>query len=224
MAKILIVEDDTQLADTIREWLSFEHHTVEMAHDGAMAWEYMQSYSFDVVILDWDLPSMDGLELCRKFRARGGASPILFLTGKTAISDREIGLDSGADDYLVKPFHFKELLARIRALLRRPPVSQENVLTIGNISLDQAIHRVTMNNEEVRLQPKEFSLLEFLMRHPNQVFGSRALLDAVWTSESEASEDVVRTYVKTLRRKITTAGEPCLIQTVHGVGYIIETD
>jgi DNA-binding response OmpR family regulator len=224
MTKILLVEDDKELAGTVREWLTFEKHDVEVVHDGEDAWQHLQTYTYDVVILDWELPSKSGLEICRAFRLGGGATPVLFLTGRTAIPERESGLDAGADDYLCKPFHVKELCARVRALLRRPNVVPKTVFAIGDISLDVNTRRVHKAGEDVRLQPKEFAVLEYLMRHPNQVFSTRALMDAVWTAEREASEDTVRTCVKTLRRKISGQGDQCIIQTVHGLGYKVESD
>ncbi|HEY9715924.1 MAG TPA: response regulator transcription factor [Trichormus sp.] len=223
MAKILLVEDDLELAGTIQEWLSFENHKVEVANDGVAGWGFLQAYQYEVIILDWNVPGMTGLEICRHYRAKGGSSPILFLTGKSALEERELGLDTGADDYLVKPFHLKEMCARVRALLRRPAVMKGETIRIGQVTLESVSHRVTVNGQEIKLQPKEFSLLEFLMRHPNQVFGSRALLEAVWTADSEASELVVRTYVKNLRRKMSQDGDQGLIQTVHGLGYKVES-
>jgi DNA-binding response OmpR family regulator len=222
MAKILVVEDDKILCEHIRSCLVFEQHTVEAVNDGAQAWEFLRSYTFDVVVLDWDLPQISGLELCKKLRASGIESPVLFLTGKASLQDKEAGLDSGADDYLTKPFHFKELSARLRALMRRPSSFVPEMITVGDITLDTTKHRVLREGQEVHLQPREFSLLEYLMRRPNQIYGSKALLDAVWTSEADVTEDIVRVYVKNVRRKIGVEGRPCIIKTVHGLGYKVE--
>jgi DNA-binding response OmpR family regulator len=222
MAKILVVEDDKVLCEHIRSCLVFEANTVETANDGGEAWEFLRAYTFDVVVLDWDLPTISGLDLCKKLRASGVTSPVLMLTGKAGLQDKEAGLDSGADDYLTKPFHFKELSARLRALLRRPTSFVSEKIVVGDIALDTLKHRVLRDDVEVHLQPREFALLEFLMRHPNQIYGSKALLDAVWSSDSDVTEDIVRVYVKNIRRKISVEGKPCIIKTVHGLGYKVE--
>lgn len=224
MAKILVVEDEFYLSEPVREWLVHENHTVEVVADGLEALEYLKIYKYDLVVLDIMLPGMNGVDICRQFRAGGGQTPIIMLTSKAALDDKERGLDSGADDYLTKPFHLKELAARIRALLRRPAVPQGNVLRISDIELDPRASRVTKGGEEVRLLPKEFSLLEFLMRHPNQVFSAEALIDRVWQSDTEAYSDTVRTHIKTLRKKLDTEGQPSIINTVHGVGYKLEAN
>ncbi|HEY9785179.1 MAG TPA: response regulator transcription factor [Candidatus Obscuribacterales bacterium] len=219
MAKILVVDDDKLLTDMISDCLSAEHHVVECSLNGDDARERMQNYHYDVIILDWGLPGISGLELCKKFRFDGGTTPILMLTGRDTISEKESGLDSGADDYLTKPFHMKELSARIRALLRRIHPAKSNVLVAKNIALDPAIHRVTRDGAEVQLHPKEFALLEHFMRNPNQVFSAQSLLDRVWTSESNVGPETVRTCIKRLRQKIDVDGQASLIENVYGVGY-----
>lgn len=222
MAKILVVEDDATLQDNLRDWLTFEHHIVETASNGGDGLELLRFYKYDLVILDWQLPNMDGIEVCRQFRSLGGSTPVLMLTGKDSIADKEAGLDAGADDYLTKPFHTKELSARVRALLRRPSLFTATLLQVGLLELDPTAHTVRLGGAAIKLIPKEFALLEFLMRHPDQVFSAEILLDHIWESESNASIDTLRTYMKTLRRKITPDGGECPITTVHGLGYKLE--
>ncbi len=219
MAKILLVEDESDISDMVSAWLSREHHVVEVAGSGEEALDIIRVYPFDVLILDWVLPGISGVDVCRQYRSKGGRSPILMLTAKKDVDEKETGLDAGADDYLTKPFELKELSARIRALLRRPTPFSGNVLKVGPIMLDTTSHEVTRDGELVELLPKEFALLSFFMRHPNQVFSADALLDRVWSSDSEASPETIRTYIKRLRKKIDEKGKPSLVGTVHGVGY-----
>jgi DNA-binding response OmpR family regulator len=222
MAKILIVEDEHDLSIPIRDWLTREQHLVELVDNGVEAMERLKVYKYDVIILDWMLPGMNGMEVCKRFRSEGGATPVLMLTAKNTVEDKERGLDAGADDYLTKPFHLKELSARVRALLRRHTQGTSRELRIGGLVLDVVARKVTLNNEEIHFVPREFSLLEFLMRHPNQVFSAEALLDRVWASDTLASPDTIRTYIKILRKKLGGEGKDSLIRTVHGVGYKIE--
>lgn len=219
MPKILVVEDDLDLRSIVEDWLRHEHHLVETATKGDEAMELIGIYPYDVIILDWNLPVMSGIQILKKFRQDGGKTPVLMLTGQDLAENIETGLDSGADDYLTKPFHMKELSARIRALLRRPQTVTENVLRAGDLTLNPRTFAVTKGGADIRLLPKEFALLEFLMRHPNQVFSAEALLDRVWHSENDAAPETVRTCIKRLRRKIDGESENSLIQTLHGVGY-----
>jgi DNA-binding response OmpR family regulator len=222
MAKILIVEDEADLSEPVRAFLTHEHHLVEVVTDGNEAMERLRFYKYDVIILDWMLPGMHGVEVCKHFRASGGTTPILMLTSRRQTNDKITGLDAGADDYLTKPFEISEISARVRALLRRPQAVTSNVLKVRNIVLETSTFRVTRENQEISLLPKEFALLEFFMRHPNQVFSAEALLDRVWSSESEASPETIRTYIKRLRQKIDVKEEPSIISTVHGVGYKLD--
>lgn len=222
MAKILLVEDDIKLASSVREWLEREHHMVEHVADGRSACDYIDTYNYDLLILDWNLPGMSGLDLCRHARGRRMAMPILMMTGVSDIPDKANALDSGADDYVTKPCHFQELSARVRALLRRNAVQVSNILEVAGLTLDPDAHEVKLNGQPIHLLPKEFALLEFLMRHPNEVFSGEVLLDSVWSSESDASANTVRTHMYTLRKKLTAGGQTCPIQTVHGVGYRLE--
>jgi DNA-binding response OmpR family regulator len=221
VAKVLLVEDDRELIESLMSWLKLENHMVEIVETGEDALQLLENFKYDVIVLDWGLPKMTGVEVLRKYRAEGGLTPVIFLTGRGDLSSKEIGLDTGADDYLTKPFDMRELTARIRSLLRRPTGLLPNKITVGNLVLEPETRKVIFNNEPVRLTNKEYSVLEFLIYHPNQVFGARALMHAVWPSDSESSEDTVRACVKNLRRKIT-AGDECIIKTVLGAGYTVE--
>jgi DNA-binding response OmpR family regulator len=225
MAKILVVDDDKLLADLVSDSLSGEYHTLECAYNGEDARELLNNYHYDVIVLDWGLPGVTGVELCKEFRFKGGTTPILMLTGKDTIDEKEKGLDSGADDYLTKPFHLKELSARVRALLRRSgSTAPSNVLEVGDLVLDPSAHKLTRDNKEITLHPKEFALLEHLMRHPNQVFSAQNLLDRVWKSESNVGPETVRTCVKRLRQKIDIDGQPSMLENIYGVGYKLVVD
>lgn len=223
VAKILAIEDDIELSNKIREWLELEHHSVEVCNDGSAGCDFALRYSYDLLVLDWQLPGLSGIEICRSVRSSGNKVPILMLTGMSTISDKETGLDSGADDYLTKPFNPRELCARVRAMIRRSSFSTDNTLSLGPLSLDPQAYRVTINGEPLQLLPKEIALLEYLLRHPNQIFSGDVLLEKVWSSDSEASANTVRTYLYTLRKKIAAKGYQLPLQTVYGVGYKMET-
>ncbi|MBX9686577.1 MAG: response regulator transcription factor [Candidatus Obscuribacterales bacterium] len=223
MSKILLVEDELDLSKQIKDWLVRDHHLVETLDNGEMAYHQLRVSKYDLLILDWQLPGMSGLEICKKYRAGGGKSPVLMLTARSTVDDKEQGLDAGADDYLCKPFHLKELSARVRALIRRASGAQAaNVLTLHDICLDPGARRVTKGSHDVKLEPKEFALLEFLLRNRNTVFSADALLDRVWESDTAISPDSIRTYIKALRKKLDSSGEPSIITTVHGLGYRLE--
>lgn len=225
MAKILLVEDDLGLQRMVRDWLTFEHHLVETADNGRDGMDKLQFYEYDLVILDWELPSMTGIEICKAFRTQGGTTPVLLLTGKGTISDKESGFEAGADDYLTKPFHLKELSLRLRSLLRRSSTAlQGDTLKFRDLELEPSNHCVMRQGKDLQLLPKEFALLEFFMRHPNQVFSAESLLSRVWTSENETSVDAVSTCIKRLRKKVDIEGQPSVIKTVHGVGYKLEPE
>jgi len=194
----------------------------EVVHTGPDGRERLLFYEYDLVILDWDLPTISGLDICKEFRSRGGKTPVIILTGKGQLQEKETGLDAGADDYLTKPFEMRELMARVRSLLRRPTGYSDTVLEVGDIVLDQTIFRVTRGGEEIRLLPKEFALLEFFMRHKGQQFSAEAVLNRVWPSESDATPESFRTCLKRLRQKIDVEGRPSIIEFVHGLGYRID--
>jgi DNA-binding response OmpR family regulator len=222
MAKILLVEDNLDLVAMVQRFLVFEKYVVECVSDGAEALDHLKTFPYDLIILDWELPGMNGVDVCKEFRNRQGNTPILMLTGKDTISNKETGLNSGADDYLTKPFDLRELGARIRAILRRPPAvtAKESVYQAGHLTLDAIKHEVKSMGQPVELGPKEFQLLEFLMRHPNQVFTPEALLNMVWSSQSEATEEALRTAMKRLRKKIDPDNK--VVRNVHGVGYVLD--
>jgi len=224
MAKILIVEDERDLSGLVRNWLCRENHLVEQAEDGLEALARMETSKFDLIILDLMLPGMSGMEVCQHFRKKSGQTPILMLTAKDNVEDKAAGLDAGADDYLTKPFHLKELAARVRALLRRGLSRPGNTLKIRDIEIDASECRVTKNGQIVHLLPKEFRLFEFLVRHPNHVFSAEDLLASVWESDTSALLDTVRGHITRLRKKLDTQNEPSIISTVYGMGYKIEAD
>jgi DNA-binding response OmpR family regulator len=221
MAKILFVEDDRELAGAVSEWLAGEGYEVEQAYDGLVGWEFLRQYSYDVVILDCHLPSLSGPEICARHRAGGGTVPVIMLTAKIQIVDKIEGFQSGADDYLTKPFHLKELSSRLKALLRRPSTMVVNVIKNGYLELDLVKHRFTKAGVEVHLQPRDFELLEFLLRHLGHVFSTEALLQRIWGSDIEASSDAVRTAVKRLRQKIDISDDPSqsIIENFPRIGY-----
>ncbi len=219
MARILIIEDDEVLAHLIKEWLVFEHHNVEMVHDGEQGRAILKLSHYDLIVLDWELPGIYGIDILKEYRTGGGTACVLFLSGRSALSDKESGLDCGADDYLTKPFQARELCARVRALLRRQEGQHSQVLRVGDLELDTSAYSVTKNGQDLKLLPKEFALLEFFMRHPRKVFTPDHLLSSVWAMDSEATVDAVTTCIKRLRRKIDQNGGSSLIQTVYGVGY-----
>ena len=219
MAKILLAEDDADMASMVEDWLNHEQHTVEVVVNGADALDRMRFYSYDLIILDWELPKMSGIDALKEYRGQGGLTPVLMLTGRGQVIHKTEGLDSGADDYLTKPFDGQELSARIRALLRRATKQPSNVLSAGSLSLDTATRAVLKNGKPLNLLPKEFVLLEFFMRHAGEVFSPEALLDRVWKSDSDSSLDAVRMCIKRLREKIDPPDGPSMITTVHRVGY-----
>lgn len=219
MAKILLVDDDKDLCSVLEDGLLDLQYTVEMVHTGTEGRERLLMFNYDVVILDWDLPGIPGVSILKEFRDRGNATPVIMLTGKSSTVDKEMGLDTGADDYLTKPFSMRELQARIRAVLRRPAGLTGTVLCVNDLQLDPVLRKVTRNGEDLKLLPKEIALLEFFMRHKGQLFSAEAVLNRVWSSESEASPDSFRTCLKRLRQKVDSEGKESIIEYVHGLGY-----
>lgn len=219
VAKILIAEDDLSLGMSLKLTLENEKHVVELVEDGSEALDRLKLYSYELVILDIDLPSISGIEVARQYRDKRGSIPILMLTGKTTISDKASGFDAGADDYLTKPFDTRELLMRIQALLRRPRQFSGDCIEVGNLKLDTKTRSAQKGGERVNLTAKEFELLEFLMKRPDQFFSVDDLLNEIWTSESESSELAARQLVRRLRKKIEKDGEEPYIITSKGLGY-----
>jgi DNA-binding response OmpR family regulator len=219
MAKVLVVEDNESLGQMVSGWLTSQNHVADLVTTGEQAQILLSEYPFDLIILDINLPGKDGYSVCKEFRASGGQTPILMLTGKESVQEKEQGLDSGADDYLTKPFDVRELGARVRALLRRTGTFTPECLNLGILSIDVKARSVTLNGATIDLAPKEFALLEFFLRHPNQVFNPDALLDRVWKSESDSTVDSVRVYINRLRSKLGSPKGAPSITTVFGVGY-----
>lgn len=219
MAKILIVEDEADLAELVKNWLVKDHHLVEIADDGLEALIRMETNNYDVVILDIMLPSVNGMEICKRYRKSGGSAGIIMVTAKGHVDDKETGLDSGADDYMTKPFQLKELAARVRAVLRRNHGQAQDIMRFRDLEIDVNEFKVLKGGHEVHLLPKEFRLFEFFLRHPHQVFSAEDILSSVWESDTEALLDTVRGHITRVRKKLDTAGTPSVIATVYGVGY-----
>ncbi len=216
--RILIVEDEHKIANSIKEGLTQEKYTVDVAYDGESGLDLAIGEEYDLIILDQMLPKISGIEIVKKVRKKEIHTPILFLSAKGETYDKVEGLNAGADDYLSKPFAFTELIARIRALSRRPTNSTGVVLKISNIELDPVAFEVKRNNKTINLSNKEFSLLEYLMRHPNITIKKNQIISHVWNYDSDVLPNSVEVYIKHLRNKL---GAPDLIQTVRGFGYRI---
>jgi two-component system response regulator MprA len=220
--EILVVDDDPALRTALDRALKMEGYRVSFAHDGRQALQMMTGASQDAVILDLGLPLMDGLEVCRRVRERGDRTPVLMLTARDAVTDRVEGLDAGADDYLVKPFALDELLARLRALLRRSTATpSEGVLKVGDLVLDLQTMEVRRAQRELQLTRTEFRLLELFMRNPRVVLTRSRIFEEVWGYDFGASSNALEVYVSYLRRKLEAEGESRLIHTVRGVGYTL---
>lgn len=218
--KILLVEDDFRISKAIAEALTEQRYVVEMVGDGESGLAFAETGSFDLIVLDLMLPKLDGISLCRKLRQAGNKTQILMLTARDTSSDKVLGLDVGADDYVVKPFDLPELLARIRALLRRTSVVFSPVLEWERLTLNPNECRVTYNQQSITLTPKEYALLELFLRHGSCVLSRQSILDKIWLFEESPGEETVKVHLQSLRRKLTTAGAPPnLIETVYGMGY-----
>jgi heavy metal response regulator len=217
--RILVVEDEQPIAAFMRQGLTEAGYAVDMAADGAEALHWVEIAEYDVIILDVMLPEGDGLSVCSTLRRRGVRTPVLMVTARDAVDDRVAGLDSGADDYLIKPFAFAELLARIRALLRREPVFKGAVLQVADLMLDTVSHAVWRGDRSIALTSKEYSLLEFLMRHPNQTLSRAVIAEHVWNYDFDNVTNLIDVYIFALRRKIDEAHPTKLLHTVRGVGY-----
>lgn len=220
--RLLVVEDEPGIAAFLRQGLMEEGYAVDVVGDGERAIEFALSAPYDAIILDILLPKKDGFQVCAELRRRGLRTPILMLTARGAVEDQVRGLDAGADDYLMKPFAFAELLARVRALLRRPAVALPTLLQVGDLTLDPVTRRVERAGRPIELTPREFSLLELLMRHPGQVLSRTQIAEHVWNYNFFHQSNVVDVYVRYLRRKIDDGFQPRLIHTVRGAGYKIE--
>jgi DNA-binding response OmpR family regulator len=217
--RVLVVEDESDIAQFIRQGLSEAGYAVDVACDGRAGLDHALVVEYDLVVLDILLPKIDGLQLLRQLRQQSVKSPVLLLTALDAIEDGVQGLDAGADDYLVKPFAFSELLARVRALLRRPPLQMNTVFQVGDLVMDVARREVRQAGKLIELSQREFMLLEYLMRHPDQVLTRTQIAEHVWNFDFYNDSNVVDVYIGYLRRKITRMGGTCLIQTIRGMGY-----
>jgi len=206
----------------VQDFLAAEGNVVEVSHSAEGARELATAFHYDLIILDWALPKKSGIDFIQEYRVGGGKAPVLMLTGKDSIPDKEIGLDAGVDDYLTKPFHLRELGARVRALLRRPTAQIAVVITIGDLSIDTVSRTVSKAGETVELLAKEYALLELFFRNPNQYFDNDSILERVWHSESDAGIGTVRTTMARLRKKIDTEGKESIIKNDRGLGYKLE--
>lgn len=218
--RILIIEDEKKMASFLERGLKEEGYATDVAYDGEKGWEYAATNDYDLLIVDWMLPKMNGVDLCRKVRREGKRVPILILTAKDAVEDKIKGLDSGADDYLTKPFSFDELLARVRALLRRPQnLKEETVLQCGNLVMDLIKRRVAVDKEELSFSQKEFSLLEYLLRHSGEVVSRTAIAEHVWDLHFDPMSNTIDVYINFLRKKFAEKNVAFKIETVRGAGY-----
>jgi DNA-binding response OmpR family regulator len=220
-AHILLVEDEVKLARFVELELSSEGYQVSVAHDGMTGLGLARETQFDLAILDWMLPGLTGVELCRRLRATGSKVPVILLTARDEVSDRVTGLDAGADDYIVKPFSIEELLARIRAHLRRTQEADEDVLQFEDLSLNRRTREVFRGRRAIELTAKEFDLLEYLLNHPRQVYTRDQILEKVWGYDFMGDSNIIEVYVRYLRLKLEEQDEKRLIQTVRGVGYAL---
>lgn len=223
--KILVVEDEHKIANSIKKGLEIESYVVDVAYDGEEGYDLASSEDYDVIVLDLMLPKIDGMTICQKLRKEGSHTPILILTAKDQLEDKVDGLNYGADDYLVKPFAFAELLARIRALSRRPKKTVSSVLNVEDLSLNTLSYEVERASKVISLSRKEFSLLEYLMRHPNKIVTKEQIMNNVWNYDADILPNTVEVYIGYLRDKVDEPFKerPILIHTVRGFGYKIGT-
>jgi heavy metal response regulator len=222
--RILLVEDDKDLAGYLRKGLAEEQYAVDVSHDGVSGFCWAKEHDYDLIVLDIMLPRKDGLTVCKELRATGLLTPILMLTAKDTVADRIHGLNTGADDYLVKPFSFGELLARIRALLRRSQTYKTQILKVADLELDPVSHNVTRSGRKITLTGKEYALLEYLMRNKGRIVTETNIIEHVWDTQSEPFTNVVSVYIYHLRTKIEKGFEQKLIHTVRSVGYVMRDD
>jgi len=219
--KLLVVEDEHRIANSIKKGLEQEHYAVDVAYTGSDGYDLASTEDYDLIILDLMLPDMDGIKICRLLRQNKIHTPILILTAKNQVQDKVFGLDSGADDYLAKPFSFDELLARIRALTRRPKTSLNPVLSLDDLTLDTTSYQVKRANTVINLSAKEFALLEYLLRHSHKIVSKEQIIAHIWNYEADVLPNTVEVYIRNLRQKIDLpfSGKPSMIHTVRGFGY-----
>lgn len=222
--RILVVEDEKKVARFVQQGLEEEHYTVDVAHDGEVGLRMAESENYDLLVLDVMLPKKSGLDLIREFRALNGTAPALMLTAKGSTEDKVAGLDSGADDYLTKPFAFAELLARVRSLLRRGSKEKSTVLTIADLELDTVTHKAKRAGRTIELTAKEYSLLEYFLRNKERVLSRTIISEHIWDYNFDTGTNIIDVYVNHLRNKVEAEGEKRLIHTVRGVGYVMKEE
>ena len=217
--KILLVEDDERIARALAEALSDQNYAVDIAIDGEEGWAYVEAYQYSLILLDWMLPKLDGIHFCQRLRQHGLHTPVLLLTAKDTSTDKVIGLDAGADDYVVKPFDLQELMARIRALLRRGNSTLPPMMEWGKLRLDPGTTEVVYGNQPLHLTPKEYQLIELFLRQGRRTLNRSTILEQLWTSEEPPGEETVKVHIRSLRQKLAAAGATDFIETVYGLGY-----
>jgi heavy metal response regulator len=222
--KILVVEDEKKVSSFIKRGLEEEKYEVDIANDGEDGLRMALDKAYDLIVLDWMLPKRDGLSVVRELRGKNTMTPVLMLTAKDSVEDIVAGLDSGSDDYLTKPFAFAELLARVRALLRRSEMDRGAELRFGDLRIDPVTHKVWRSEKEIDLTAKEYALLEYFMRNPNQVLTRTMIADHVWDYTFDSFTNIIDVYVNYLRKKIDRDADKKLIHTVRGVGYILKEE
>ncbi len=222
--RILVIEDEVNLNDIIVKKLKLERYGVDSCLDGKEALDYIFSTEYDVILMDIMLPKINGFEVLKKIRSKGIKTPVLLLTAKDSIEDRVTGLDLGADDYLVKPFAFDELLARIRVLLRRTSDNPDNIFKIANLTVDCNSHSVFRDNTSIKLSTREFTILEYMIRNKNRVLSREKIEEHIWDYDYEGGTNIVDVYIRYLRRKIDNNFTPKLIHTVRGIGYVLKVE
>lgn len=222
--RILVVEDEKNLNDIIVKKLKLEKYGVDFCFDGEEAVDYILATEYDAIILDIMLPKLDGFEVLKKIRSKNVKTPVLLLTARDSVEDRVKGLDSGADDYLIKPFSFEELLARVRVLLRRNNSSSENTYTLANLTVIIDSHTVLRDNQKIKLSMREFSILEYMIRNKERVLSRESIEQHIWDYGYEGGTNVVDVYIRYLRKKIDNGYSPKLIHTIRGLGYVLKVE
>jgi DNA-binding response OmpR family regulator len=217
--RVLVVDDDRKLASMVRRELTDQGYAVDVAYDGEEGLAFAELGPYDLILLDVVMPGMDGLSVCRRLREQKVRTPVLMLTARAHVDERVGGLDSGADDYLVKPFNFRELHARVRALLRRGDAPKEPVLRVGDVSVDTVAHEVRRGGQPIDLTGKEYAILEYFARNPNRVLSRSQIAEHAWNYDFEAESNIIDVYVGNLRRKLGDRDGAPLLRTVRGVGY-----
>ena len=218
--KLLLVEDDWEIRELLKELLTARHYVVDVASDGEAGWDFIEAFDYDLILLDVMLPKLDGYSLCRRLREHNYQTPVLMLTAKDTTTEKVQGLDAGADDYIVKPYKLDELLARVRALLRRGITSMPPVLRWGSLILNSNTCKVKYQEQPLKLTPKEYSLLELFMRNGGKLLSRNAILENLWSFEEPPDEDAIKAHIRRLRKKLSKVGaENDFIETVYGLGY-----